>query len=496
MRKIRLNILMLLLWVPLAAGCGDLLDLDINTDPDAATEVDGGLLLTTAQASIGANRSIEFGPPMAFFSQIWASDGSAGVFLDPERYVISTFTTGNTWGSFYTNVLGNLNLMEQQALEAEPVLNNVAAQAQVLKAFTFWMLTAMWEEVPYTEALDGVEFPNPNFDDQETILRGLLTDLDGAIALMETDTLGVVTGDLMYDGDMADWERFANSLKLRILMMIRNEDPSVDAQIATLLSQPLIRENSQEAAIPFFNTTDNENNVWKLNNMFGGFTEAANGNNFIFGNQVLVELMKSLGDPRLDTYFELPVEDGETVGTEHFGQQAGRTAGGNLWSSVSQNIIRRDWPERMITAAEVWFYEAEYHARNGDLAAAEAAFETGIQRAFDYFDGKPGERTEAEEAAYIASLGALSAQSQTDALEMIWEQQYIEVFDRGPENWVQVRRVGHPTLLTPVQSTLGAGQIIRRLPYPPDELSSNPNAPTSKPLDEPMWFGVTGSLTN
>src|SRR5690606_20836346 len=117
---------------------------------------------------------------------------------------------------------------------------------------------------------------------------------------------------LIYGGNMANWERFANSLKLRVLMMLRNRDPSVDAQIAALLSEPLIRTNAQEAAVPFFTTANNENNLWRLNNLFGGFTDVQNGNGFVYAGETLVDLMKSLDDPRLSTYWELAVDsDGE-----------------------------------------------------------------------------------------------------------------------------------------------------------------------------------------
>ncbi len=493
MRKF-VPLLLILIMLPLAAGCDNPLDLNINKDPDAATAVPGDLLLPTVLANVASNRAIEISPGTAFFVQIMAASGSAGVFVDPERYTISSFTTGNSWGAFYTNGLKNLLLMRDQALAADPARTNVAAQAEITSAYIFWMLTSLWETVPYTQALNGSEYPKPIFDDQETVLHGILTKLDSAVASIDPTGLeGVQAGDLMYGGDMDLWLRFANSLKLRTLMMIRNKDASVDPQIQALLSQPLIRENSQEAAIPFFTTTNNENNVWKLNNQYGGFTNAMNGNEFLFAGKSLVDMMKDLGDPRLGTYFEYAVNDfntspdgGGPATNEYFGQDPGSTNWNDAQSSmVSQNIIRKDWPSRIATAAETWLYEAEFKALQGDLAGAYSSYVAGIQRGLDYFDGKPGAIGSSDKQDYINSLPQ-SFSGQQAALDAIHAQEYIEVFDRSPENWVYWRRTHYPSLPLPEQAVLG--DIIRRYPMPPDEISANPNAPSGIALDLPMWF--------
>lgn len=482
-----------LVWLAVAGGC-DLTDLDINTDPNAAPDAEGEVLFPTVVATIAANRSIEISPATALFAQIWASNGSTGVFTDPDRYTISSFMTGNSWAQFFTTSLRNLQFIRDQALEAELPQPSTAAQAEITMAYVFWMLTAMWETIPFTEALDEATFPTPVFDDQETVLRGIVDMLDQAIARIdENGPPGLTEGDLIYGGDMDLWRRFANSLELRTLMLIRNRDPSVDPQIAALLEQPLIRDNVQEAAIPFFAETGNENNMWKLNNQFAGFVNAMNGNQFIYAGESLVELMKDLGDPRIDTYFELAVEDfdiepdgGGHATTEHFGQRAGvfefddgRT------SMLSQNIVRRDWPSRIVPAAEVWLYEAEFLASQGDLGVAHSSYMAGVEAGLDFFDGKPGAIPESAKQAYLSSLPA-SFSSPAAAMDAIHAQQYIEVFDRAPENWTQWRRTKFPSLPLPEQAVLG--DIIRRLPVPPDEVSTNPNAPVGVPLDQPMWF--------
>ncbi len=90
----------------------------------------------------------------------------------------------------------------------------------VLKSFMFDYITDLWGDVPYTEALagrDGVFFPK--YDSQKSIYDGMLSDIDKAITLLEGGSnLKEPQFDLIYAGDKAKWVKFANSLKIRLLV--------------------------------------------------------------------------------------------------------------------------------------------------------------------------------------------------------------------------------------------------------------------------------------
>lgn len=476
-------------------SCDDFLD--VNTDPNAATSVSPDLLFPTVLANVAANRAIEIMPSNAFFVNIWAPNGSTGVFINPDRYIISPFSTGNTWSNWYGTSSRNLTLMIEAAENGEPARPNVAAQAKMMQAYLFFSLTMMWEDIPFSEALDPEDFPEPQFDEQETVLRGIIAMLDEAIDQVAPGSAAVGDGDLIYGGNMDNWVRFANSLKLRTYMFIRNQDPSVDAEITDLLDNaPLIRTNQNEAAIPFFDSNDNANNLWVLNNLFGGFTNAGNGNIFVYAGETLVDIMNDLEDPRRETYFAFRTDDdGETFEAEEYvGQTAGVSGFGGPTNAVSQNIIRTDWPNRILTASEVLFYEAEFLATTGDLPGAHDAYIAGVEASLDFLDpytvldsraGSADGISQEAKDDYVSSLPG-SFQTEAAALEAIYTQQYIEVLDRAPENWSQWRRTKFPDL--DVAENADLGNIIRRFPYPPSEISSNPNTPQDPVLDTPMWF--------
>ncbi len=456
--------------------------LDVNTDPNAATEVPGDVLFPTVQANMAA-RTIESGPGGLFFSQLWGPRGSTGVFLEPDRYQISEFTTGNTWSGMYGTVLRNITIMIEQAEEATPPNNNAAAQGKILAASVYYMLTTLFEDIPFSQA-NNPEFENPEFDSQRDALFGIIELAQEGIDQLDFEEdvfVGVVDGDLIYGGDLQNWARFGRSLQLKAYMLLRNGGENVDSQITTLLQGDLIRQNSQNAKIPFFDNDDNANMKWNLMNLFSG------GDNVWWaGGAALVDLMNEYEDPRRATFL-YPLTDSDPPA--YAGALPGTTGGVNraVVSAVHLNVLQRDWPERLITSSEVVLQEAEFYHRTGNTGAARQAFEDGVRLSMGFFNGKDGEIPAATQDAFIAQLLAdYDSRDNAGQLRMIHEQQYIDLFERGQDGWTQWRRTKVPELTMPQNAVLG--DFIRRYNYPPAERNSNPNTPAPVSGDTPMWF--------
>ncbi len=470
-----------------ASSCEDYLD--INVDPNAATAADPDLLIPAILSGISATRVIEANPGQSFYVQNWISNGSAGVFLNPERYTISPFTTGNTWNAAYLNGNSNLQLAIDDALSSDPQKANIAAQGEILKAFNYYNLTTLFEDIPYTQALKPIEFPQPEFDSQETVLRGILTDIDRAVALIDpaSELTGATDGDLLYKGNMELWRKFAKSLKFKALILLYQKDASVASQIEQLINEgDLILTVGDEAEFKYFNLVTNANNRWKLYNQFGGINAAGlitSASSFIFAGAPLVDIMNDLNDPRLPVYF---TEGADAAPGQFVGGEPGVAGQSDLIAFVSRNQIRMDYPDRFVSSGEINLLIAEFYAKNGDFELADDYFRAGVGASMAYFNGKPGAIPAADQAAYLASLPELSSLSAAGAVEVVQIQQYIDLNERGAEAWTNWRRTKVPALELPEQATLSS--IIRRWPYPPSEVNTNPKTPTSKPLDTPMWF--------
>ena len=472
----------------LVLGCNDILD--INDDPLAATQADPDLLFPAVLVNLSNNRTIELSGRM----------GNVVQYYEPGLPVLgdmalgslgNIFITGNTWRNYYGAGGGGLKdlvLIEQDAAAKSPPNDNVIAQSKIMQAFIYYLLTGIWERVPFTEAVN-FDITQPAYDDQQTILRGVITLCDEAIGMIDNDpsVFRITRGDLIYNGDLDKWVKFANSLKLKSLLLLANKTTDVVSEISQLVGQPLITTLADEAAFKYYNIPGNYNPIWNTLNLLAGGVNA----NLAMASTTFMNVMNSLNDPRKSTYYDESVVPG-SVGSGNFGPAAAPGSYGGTPSApsiVSLKIIRRDFPDRYMTAAEILLMQAEVIAKgwaSGSMADANMKYQAGILASMNFFDGKPGAITPTNKDAYLASLPDLASLSQAEALKAIHLQIYINNFLRMPDAWIEWKRTKVPDLVVPQGSLLS--DILRRLFYPPDEKGANPNTPTDPPLDSPMWY--------
>ena len=221
------NIFAIFLVFLLFSSCTKLQDLNVNTkDP---TNVPGESLFTGAQR----NLIMQMVTPnvnsnnFRLFVQQWTET----TYIDESNYDITTRPIpANWWNSMYRSVL--MNFKESAAVLAETgnlpgdgpaVLKNKLAIVEVMTVYTYSVLVETFGNVPYTEALDQLILL-PKYDDGLTIYKDLITRLNAAIASMDQTDGSFGGTDNMYYGDVAQWFKFANSLKLRMGMVLADVD--------------------------------------------------------------------------------------------------------------------------------------------------------------------------------------------------------------------------------------------------------------------------------
>ena len=346
-----------------------------------------------------------------------------------------------------------------------------------MKGLIFYELSSIWEDVPFSEALNGIEFPSPNFDSQESVLNGVVTLLDEGMQLidgMPSDVIfNVDAGDLIYGGDMDNWRRFANSLKIRVLMMIRNKDTSVDSQINTALSEPYINTNGQAAIVRYVGTSGQANGFQQLNEAFFG---TSNETTEVFApGEPLWNLIALGADPRDDLFLYDPNGLSPTNGSFADADEA----------VISDNVIRNNLPQMWFLPAEISFYRSELALKGaGPGDNAKTMFDLGVTQALEWWGqdipGAVKTLTDAEISGFVGGLPA------SPTLTDVHEQQYLETFMRPVVAWNHVRRTKIPVLDPPSASSITT--ILKRFNYPPDEVASNPKTPANPNTDKPMWF--------
>ncbi|MDO5968358.1 SusD/RagB family nutrient-binding outer membrane lipoprotein [Flavivirga aquimarina] len=471
--KIKYAFLLVLIMFSLNACDSELADINVN--PLAATSIPPDLLFPEVIVNFSSVRTIEFAG-WNMHAQQWC--GSGGTWRARSRYILGVPSLNNGWTGWYTTCLKNLSLVELLVETDKPQNQYIIGQSKILEGFIYSNLTQVWGEIPFTEAVNPVLYPFPKYDSQETVMEGIITLMDEGVAILEQDLDSdiITDSDLIFKGDKQAWIRWANSIKLKMLMFLANKK-DVSSRLQGLVSSPLIFTKNQEAKLAYSTTIGNENQRWRFIQRFWG------GNiNLWFAGKPLVDLMNNLNDPRLATYFDL------NRNNVYEGKVQGQNGFANI-SKINVNNILPDSPDRFSTASETYFLLADAAANgyiSGGLAQANTWFIEGVQLALDYFDGSLGEISQTDKDTYMASLPDLTTLTTAEALDYINDQHYISLFGNGLEAWNLWKRTKSVDFDVPANS--GAVDVIRRYTYPTNEAGSNPNTPEGVTIETPMWF--------
>ncbi len=453
-------------------GCFE--DGALNVDPNRSTTAEPALLFAGAEVKFSLLRVAELTWPVSLMNQQWASGAAWG--LQQAQY--DQTRVRSAWGSIYTDVLKNLVLARREAESRTPKPNNTIAQLKIYEAFVYSQTTYLWGDIPFSEAATGdVDFPK--FDTQQDVLNGTIKMLDDAIALIDATSARITApNDLYYGGDMAKWRRFANSLKFRILMTMVDADASKSAAIGAMATQTMIASRGDEMKFPYFDSPGRQNPRFSFTQIFRGGVQQD-----WYASKVMFDEMVPLNDPRLPIFYQ----PGPGASANEFLSLVGVEPRTPRSSLVHLNLLKANLPEVSFSYSEQLLLEAEAIARGfwpGGIGIADARYRTGVRESM----GALGVPT-ASIDTYVNALPTLNA---TNWRREMNRQQWLDLFMRPLEAWVQWKRSGpagqeYP-VLTPPQGAL-VGNVVRRLTYRSEEINSNPNTPKPVPqLDARVWF--------
>jgi hypothetical protein len=127
---------------------------------------------------------------------------------DPQFYNLIEDQFNNQWKQLY-QTLENARQLEALAGTANPHYRGLS---RVLSAMNWGLLTDMWGDIPYTEALKIKEgIISPKFDQQQVVLAGIINMLDMAIADFAQPLSANVKvpggDDIIFGGDMDMWNK-------------------------------------------------------------------------------------------------------------------------------------------------------------------------------------------------------------------------------------------------------------------------------------------------
>jgi len=462
---------------------------EINTNPNEPTSVSPGFLLTNAQKSImdrvydsfwGSRRAMQT-------AQYWSSNQ----YSNESRYQYRETTANGAWASFYAGPLQDLQTiidLNSGDNAADYVgygdNGNQIAVAKILQAWTFQHLTDAFGDIPMSAALQGGEDKAPAYDSQADVYKGLLTLLDDAMASMTSGS--GPQGDQVYGGNMDQWMKFANSLKLRVAMRMADVNGSAaqSAAEAALGSGMIIAGNEDNALFNYLGGAPNNNPI----------NEDAKTRNDFAASNTMVDLLGSLGDPRVGVYYAPAVSSGEYVGEVYGLDEANAALTPD--DDVSQRgsaILAGDLAGIYFDAAQTHFLAAEAAERGWtSILSAEEHYNAAISLSMNYW----GIADDAAIADYLAQEAVAYGTAEGEWKERIGRQKWIALYMQGYEGWAEYRRLDFGVLVPCADGHLqGDGSVPNRFTYPLDEQTLNNaswSAATggSDEITSKMWWDV------
>jgi hypothetical protein len=166
----------------------------------------------------------------------------------------------------------------------------------IFKSLLWSTATDLYGDIYYTEGLRGQEgILFPKFDEQKDIYPALIQNLKDATQLLSEGTDPIdKTYDILYKGDKTKWIKFANSLRLRLLMRASKNLPGASAEIAAVAALPLMSTVADNASIPYM--SGDRTYSWPMGTSYMGYSDDF----MIFRpSKTLVDTLKLLSDPRL-----------------------------------------------------------------------------------------------------------------------------------------------------------------------------------------------------
>jgi hypothetical protein len=192
--------------------------LDVNVDPNNPTKATVDLVLPTAQGYAAYNLGNPYQVLGGFWAQVWTQGPTGSQFQAYDQYSITSSSFDRQWINMYAGPLNDFKYIVDEATKNGN--KNYAAIGKIMQAYLFQVMTDLHGDIPFTEALQaGSGLISPKFDSQEKVYDGLITLVNDGIALIdESSTLHPGTDDFFYHGDMHQWRKFANTLKLKIYL--------------------------------------------------------------------------------------------------------------------------------------------------------------------------------------------------------------------------------------------------------------------------------------
>lgn len=470
-------------------SCSDYLD--INDDPNNPTNVKPELLLASSQNSGAQRLNVRMNQVGNFMVYNWSNNIEEFIaYQDEMQYIVNSTFYNDVWDNLYLT-LSNFHQIDKTTLEG---YENYRGIAKIMKAFYFQYLVDLYGDIPYTEALQRDKELTPIYDDAEFVYDDLIVQLDTAIDLIKNapaSALNPENNDIMLHGDMDEWIKFANTIKMRILIR-QSGMPSKQAYIAQKF-QDIIAEGSGFVTENVISNPGYITSTGKMNPFFETYGTTLSGsattdNRAVKGTKYTIDYLSNTNDTRLEKIYA-PIPGGSFAGINQGAPDEQGTVVvpfSGLGSGILKNFIQDAY---ILTAAESYLLQAEAVARGYMPGTAQSLYESGIQASYQTLG-----LTAAQATTYYSQPTNLIGwtASAGNEIEAIITQKWIALNSiNGIESWIEYTRTGFPSGI-PLSLIASRPKRPIRLMYPNSEYVANsanvPNQTTDDAFTSPIFW--------
>ncbi|HJD75635.1 SusD/RagB family nutrient-binding outer membrane lipoprotein [Bacteroides reticulotermitis] len=387
----------------------------------------------------------------------------------------------------FTNVMQPWKSIVDVTEESSPA----RAMATVVKVLGMSRITDMYGPIPYTRFGTSIQVP---YDSQKDVYYRFFEELDTAIealvAYSDKNSANYMEQyDYIYSGNVKNWIKFANTLRLRLAMRISFVDRAkaeTEAAAAINHSYGLITTVSESAILHQTTSFTFINPIWEVSESFQDMRMGATMDCYLNGYK----------DPRTSKYFRPATKSGAYYGVRNgmtnISKDAYKEAASGLNFETNSNM---QWMD----ASEAYFLLAEAKLRlNLGTETVKSYYEKAVRTSFTskgaagvdnyladavslplttYTDPTTNRGTNVSGFISQLTIAWDEAVSEEKKLERIMIQKWIALYPDGQEAWSEMRRTGYPGFVRinsyQYATEVASNALISRLKFPTTEYSDN-----------------------
>ncbi len=460
------RLLILISIVSLFASCTDDIT-GLNTDTKRPTTTKPEFLFTNAQHAMMdqvTSTSVNYN-----VFRLYAQQWTEVQYPEESQYDLTGRKIPDThWAVYYRDVLRDFKESKDLLITQKATFVGTASQAKeldnkilvidILSAYAYGILVDTFGDIPYTESLDIIKYPQPKYDDAQTIYKDLIAKLTTASKALDVSNGSFGDADIVYGGNTANWAKFANSLRLRMAINMDDVDHAYATTAAlAAVADGVITQSSEGAYFAYSTTQPNANPLY--------VDLVASGRNDFVPANTFVNKLNALVDPRRPQYFtEFPAGSGNYKG----GVYGVLNTYANF-SHITETIKEPTYPGVLFTYSEVEFLLAEAIERGIAVGGtSESHYNAAITASMEDWGVANADIT-----TYLARTDVAYATATGNWKQKLGEQSWIALYNRGFEAWTYYRRLDYPLLSAPPVTNGDITEVPKRYTYPGIEETLN-----------------------